>query len=174
MEVIELGSYTDEEKVEIAKRHLLPKQRKEHGLKESQLHVTDGALRAIIADYTRESGVRMLERELGKLCRKTAMKLVSTDVKQINITEKQLKEYLGVPRYQENYRTGKDEIGLVNGLAWTEVGGEILEVEANVVPGTGKLELTGNLGLVMQESAKAALSCLLSRTGELGIDPNFY
>ena len=174
MEVIELGSYTDEEKVEIAKRHLLPKQRKEHGLKKSQLHVTDGALRAIIADYTRESGVRVLERELGKLCRKTAMKLVSTDVKQINITEKQLKEYLGVPRYQENYRTGKDEIGLVNGLAWTEVGGEILEVEANVVPGTGKLELTGNLGLVMQESAKAALSCLRSRTGELGIDPNFY
>ena len=174
MEVIELGSYTDEEKVEIAKRHLLPKQRKEHGLKKNQLHVTDGALRAIIADYTRESGVRVLERELGKLCRKTAMQLVSTDVKQVTITEKQLKEFLGVPRYQESARTGKDEIGVVNGLAWTEVGGEILEVEVNVVPGTGKLELTGNLGLVMQESAKAALSCLRSRAEALGIDPNFY
>ena len=174
MEVIELGSYTDEEKVEIAKRHLLPKQRGEHGLKKSQLHITDGALRAIIADYTRESGVRVLERELGKLCRKTAMQIVSTGVKQVTITEKQLKQYLGVPRYQESVRTGKDEIGVVNGLAWTEVGGEILEVEANVVPGAGKLELTGNLGLVMQESAKAALSCLRSRTEELGIEPNFY
>ena len=174
MEVIELGSYTDEEKVEIAKRHLLPKQRKEHGLKKNQLHVTDGALRAIIADYTRESGVRVLERELGKLCRKTAMQLVSTDVKQVTITEKQLKEFLGVPRYQESARTGKDEIGVVNGLAWTEVGGEILEVEVNVVPGTGKLELTGNLGLVMQESAKAAVSCLRSRTEELGIESDFY
>ena len=174
MEVIELSSYTDEEKLEIAKRHLLPKQMKEHGLKKTQLHITDGALRAVIADYTRESGVRILERELGKICRKTAMRLVSTDVKKITITDKHLGEYLGVPHYRENLRTGKDEIGVVNGLAWTEVGGEILEVEVNVVPGTGKLELTGNLGLVMQESAKAAISCLRSRTEELGIASDFY
>ncbi len=174
MEVIELSSYTDEEKLEIAKRHLLPKQMKEHGLKKTQLHITDGALRAVIADYTRESGVRILERELGKICRKTAMRLVSTDVKKIIITDKLLGEYLGVPHYRENLRTGKDEIGVVNGLAWTEVGGEILEVEVNVVPGTGKLELTGNLGLVMQESAKAAISCLRSRTEELGIASDFY
>ena len=174
MEVIELNSYTDEEKVEIAKRHLLPKQLKEHGLKKSQLHISDTALRRIIADYTRESGVRLLERELGKLCRKAAMQLVSTDVKRFDITEGDLRTLLGVPHYQEVHRFDKDEVGVVNGLAWTEVGGEILEVEVNVVPGTGKLELTGNLGLVMQESARAALSCLRSRTAELGIDPDFY
>jgi len=174
MEVIELSSYTDEEKVEIARRHLLPKQLKEHGLKKNQLRISDGALRRIIADYTRESGVRVLERQLGKLCRKAAMQLVSTDVKQVSITEDDLKGALGVPRYQEPLHTDKDEIGVVNGLAWTEVGGEILEVEANAVPGSGKLELTGNLGLVMQESAKAALSCLRSRTEELGLDPDFY
>lgn len=174
MEVIELSSYTDEEKVEIAKRHLIPKQLKEHGLKKSQLKISDGALRRIIADYTRESGVRVLEREIGKLCRKAAMQLVSSDVKQISITDNELKELLGVPHYQETLHNDKDEIGVVNGLAWTEVGGEILEVEANAVPGSGKLELTGNLGLVMQESAKAAISCLRSRTAELGIDPDFY
>ncbi len=174
MEVIELGSYTDEEKVEIAKRHLLPKQRKEHGLRKSQIHISDGALRAIIADYTRESGVRVLERQLGKLCRKAAMQIVSKDVKQVNITESDLKELLGVPQYREPEREGKDQIGVVNGLAWTEVGGELLEVEANAVTGSGKLELTGNLGLVMQESAKAALSCLRSRTAELGIEEDFY
>ncbi|MBE6990594.1 MAG: endopeptidase La [Ruminococcaceae bacterium] len=174
MEVIELSSYTDEEKVEIARRHLLPKQLKEHGLKRSQLRLTDGALRRTIAAYTRESGVRVLERQLGNLCRKTAMKLVSTDVKHVDITEKDLKDYLGTPPYQESLHMEKDEVGVVNGLAWTAVGGEILEVEANVVPGSGKLELTGNLGLVMQESAKAALSCLRSRAAALGLEPDFY
>ncbi len=174
MEVIELNSYTDEEKLEIARRHLIPKQLKEHGLKKSQVRISDGAVRRVIADYTRESGVRVLERQIGKLCRKSAMQLVTTDVKQITITEKDLRELLGVPHYQETIHTEKDEVGVVNGLAWTEVGGEILEVEANVVPGSGKLELTGNLGLVMQESAKAALSCLRSRAEELGIEKDFY
>lgn len=174
MEVIELTSYTDEEKVQIAKRHLIPKQLKEHGLKKSQLHISDSGLRALIAGYTRESGVRVLERQIGKLCRKTAMSLVSTNVKTINITDKNLKDYLGVVRYTDNVHSKKPEIGVVNGLAWTEVGGEILEVEANVMPGTGKLELTGNLGNVMQESAKAALSCLRSRCADLGIDGEFY
>ncbi len=174
MEVIELSSYTDEEKVEIAKRHLLPKQLKEHGLKKNQLQITDGALRAVIAGYTRESGVRVLERQVGKICRKAAMQLVTGNVKRINITENSLKTVLGVVRYQENIHSTCDEIGVVNGLAWTEVGGEILQVEVNVVAGTGKLELTGNLGTVMQESAKAALSCLRSRAEELGIEQEFY
>ena len=174
MEVIELSSYTDEEKVEIARRHLLPKQLKEHGLKKSQLRLSDSALRTVIAGYTKESGVRVLERQIGKLCRKTAMQLVAGDVKRVDITDKNLKDFLGVIRYQENVHITRDEIGVVNGLAWTEVGGEILQVEVNVMDGTGKLELTGNLGTVMQESAKAALSCLRSRAGELGIEKEFY
>ena len=174
MEVIELTSYTDEEKVEIAKRHLLPKQLKEHGLKKSQLRLSDSALRAVIARYTKESGVRVLERQIGKLCRKAAMLLVTSDIKRVDITDKNLKEFLGVVHYQENVHMTRDEIGVVNGLAWTEVGGEILQVEVNVMDGTGKLELTGNLGTVMQESAKTALSCLRSRAGELGIEKDFY
>ena len=174
MEVIELSSYTDEEKVEIARRHLLPKQLKEHGLKKGQLRLSDSALRTVISGYTKESGVRVLERQIGKLCRKAAMRLVTDDVKRIDITEKNLKDFLGVVRYQENVHITRDEVGVVNGLAWTEVGGEILQVEVNVMDGTGKLELTGNLGTVMQESAKAALSCLRSRAGELGIEKDFY
>ena len=174
MEVIELNSYTDEEKVEIAKRHLLPKQLKEHGLKRAQLRLSDGALRKMISAYTRESGVRVLERQIGRLCRKAAMQLVRDDVKRISITEKNLKDFLGVERYTESVHITKDEIGVVNGLAWTEVGGEILEVEVNVMDGSGKLELTGNLGTVMQESAKTALSCLRSRSQALGIERDFY
>ena len=174
MEVIELSSYTDEEKLEIAKRHLLPKQLREHGLKRTQLHVSDGAIRRTITDYTRESGVRVLERLLGKLCRKSAMQLVTSDVKRVNITEKNLPDYLGTVRYTPSVHITHDEIGIVNGLAWTEVGGEILEVEVNVMEGSGKLELTGNLGTVMQESAKAALSCLRSRTESLHLDRDFY
>ena len=174
MEVIELNSYTDEEKVEIAKRHLLPKQLKEHGLKKSQLRLSDGALRKMIAAYTRESGVRVLERQIGRLCRKAAIQLVQGDVKRVSITDKDLKDFLGVERYTESVHITKDETGVVNGLAWTEVGGEILEVEVNVMDGSGKLELTGNLGTVMQESAKTALSCLRSRSRALGIERDFY
>ena len=174
MEVIELNSYTDEEKVEIAKRHLLPKQLKEHGLKKSQLRLSDGALRKMIAAYTRESGVRVLERQIGRLCRKAAIQLVQGDVKRVSITDKNLKDFLGVERYTESVHITKDETGVVNGLAWTEVGGEILEVEVNVMDGSGKLELTGNLGTVMQESAKTALSCLRSRSQALGIERDFY
>ena len=174
MEVIELGSYTDEEKLQIAKQHLLPKQLKEHGLRRSQLHISDEAMRAIITGYTRESGVRTLERQLGKICRRTAMRLISEDVKRVNLTDKNLEKYLGIQRYEGGVHNKRDEIGVVNGLAWTEVGGEILEVEVNVMDGTGKLELTGNLGTVMQESAKAALSCLRSRTSQLDIAKDFY
>jgi ATP-dependent Lon protease len=174
MEIIELSSYTDEEKLEIAKRHLLIKQLKEHGLKKNQLRITDDALRAVITGYTRESGVRVLERMLAKLCRKTAMQLVLGDVKRVDITVKNLADYLGVVRYTESLHSKKDQIGVVNGLAWTEVGGEILEVEVGVMDGTGKLELTGNLGDVMQESAKAVLTCLRSRCAELGLEKDFY
>lgn len=174
MEVIELGSYTDEEKLQIAKQHLLPKQMKEHGLKKSQLHITDDAIRAIICDYTRESGVRHLERQLAKICRKTDMRLLKNGVKRISITEDDLHDFLGVKPYPTSVHTDKEEIGVVNGLAWTEVGGEILEVEVNVMDGSGKLELTGNLGDVMKESVQAALSCLRSRVVLLGIDPEFH
>ena len=174
MEVIELGSYTDEEKLHIAREHLLPKQMKENGLRRGQLRLDDDALRRIITDYTRESGVRTLERQLGKLCRRAAMRLVQTDVKRIDVTAKELKDFLDTPPYGEDTRSKTDQVGVVNGLAWTEVGGELLEVEAGVMDGSGKLELTGNLGTVMQESVKAAYTCLRSRAVELGIPRDFY
>ena len=139
MEVIELPSYTDEEKLEIAKRHLLPRQMKRHGLSRGQLKVSDGALRRIISGYTKESGVRVLERRLAALCRKTAMKVVSNNVKSVRLTENDLEEYLGVRRYHEDRVAGEPLVGVVNGLAWTSVGGEILEVEVNVVDGSGKV-----------------------------------
>jgi len=174
MEVIELSSYTDEEKLQIAKGHLLPRQLKRHGLRKSQLKLTDGAIRALIAGYTRESGVRVLERQLAALCRKTAIALVEGDVKQIHITEENLEQYLGIRRYQRDELAQEELVGVVNGLAWTSVGGELLEVEVNVVPGTGKVELTGNLGDVMKESAHAALSYIRSQSARLGIEPGFY
>ena len=174
MEVIELPSYTDEEKLEIAKRHLLPRQMKRHGLRRSQLKVSDEALRKVITGYTKESGVRVLERRLAALCRKTAMRVVSDGVKSVSLTENNLEEYLGVRRYHEDRVTGEPLVGVVNGLAWTSVGGEILEVEVNVVDGSGKVELTGNLGDVMKESARAALSYIRSRAAQLGIDGDFY
>lgn len=174
MEVIELTSYTDEEKLQIAKGHLLPKELKRHGLKKTQLRLTDDAIREIITGYTRESGVRLLERELASLCRKAAMRVVSTNVKSISITGDVLEEYLGIRRYQPERLPKSEQVGVVNGLAWTSVGGELLEVEVNVVPGSGKLELTGNLGDVMKESAHAALSCIRSRAQQLGLAPDFY
>lgn len=173
MEIIELTSYTDEEKLQIARRYLLPKQMKEHGLRKSVLRVSDEALRAVITGYTKESGVRSLERMMGKLCRKAAMRLVSGDVKRVNITAESLEEHLGAPRYLPP-AAAREQVGVVNGLAWTEVGGELLEVEVNVMEGAGKLELTGNLGDVMKESAHAAISCIRSRASQLGADPEFY
>ncbi len=174
MEVIELGSYTDEEKLQIAKKHLLPKQLKRHGLTPAQLKLSDNAIREIIASYTRESGVRILERKLAGVCRKAAMKVVSGEVEQIRVTEKDLKEYLGVARYYPERQALEERIGVVNGLAWTSVGGELLEVEVNVIPGTGKVELTGNLGDVMKESAHAALSFIRSQAEKLSLAPDFY
>ena len=174
MELIELPSYTDEEKARIAQQYLLPKERKANGLTASNLRVEENALRALIARYTRESGVRSLERQLAKLCRKAAMQIAAGDVKRISITEKNLTGILGTPRVTQERIPEKDLIGVVNGLAWTEVGGEILPVEVGVMDGSGKLELTGNLGDVMQESCRAALSCLRQRAQELGIAPDFY
>ena len=174
MEVIELPSYTDEEKVHIAQRHLLPKQKEAHGIAKAALRIDEDAIRAMIDGYTRESGVRQLERMLATACRKSAMAFAASDVKRIHITASKLKEYLGTPRYLREKADRRDLIGVVNGLAWTEVGGELLQVEVNVMDGSGKLELTGNLGDVMQESCRAALSCLRSRTSALGIAPDFY
>jgi len=174
MEVIELESYTDEEKLQIAQVHLLPKQRKRHGLTARNLRIRDDAMRDIIAGYTRESGVRQLEREITKICRKTAAAIAEEQIKSRTVTTAELHDLLGVRKYQIETMNAVDEVGLARGLAWTREGGEILTVEVGVLEGSGKLELTGNLGNVMQESAKAALSYIRSRTGKLRIAQDFY
>lgn len=174
MEVIALSSYTDEEKLQIAKRHLLPKQRKKHGLKASQLKADDNAIREIIASYTKESGVRLLERELASLCRRAASGIAEGEYKSLNVRAEKLEALLGPARFKPEHRRLVNQVGLVRGLAYTAAGGEALDVEAAVVEGSGKLELTGNLGEVMKESAKAALTYIRSRSLRLGIDPDFY
>ncbi|MDY3225346.1 MAG: endopeptidase La [Candidatus Faecousia sp.] len=175
MEVIELGSYTDEEKVMIAKNHLISKQLQKHGLKKSQLRITEEALREMISCYTRESGVRNLERLIGEICRKTAMQLLEdTETKKVTVTPGNLESFLGVRKYLPDRLPCTDQVGLVTGLAWTSAGGETLEVEVNVMDGSGKLELTGNLGDVMKESAHAALSYIRANAVKLGIAPDFY
>ena len=175
MEVIQLGSYTDEEKVMIAKDHLIPKQLKKHGLKKSQLRITDDAIREIITCYTRESGVRNLERCFAEICRKTDMELVTNESsKRVSVTGSNVQLYLGTRKYLPDRMPVKDQVGLVTGLAWTAVGGETLEVEVGVMKGSGKLELTGNLGDVMKESAHAALSYIRANAAKLGVDEDFY
>ena len=175
MEVIELGSYTDEEKVMIAKDHLIPKQLNKHGLKKSQLKISDDCIREIIRCYTRESGVRKLERAIAEICRKADMRFISDDtLKKITVTGSNIPEFLGTRKYLPDCLPLNDQIGLVTGLAWTSVGGETLEVEVNVMDGTGKLELTGNLGDVMKESAHAALSYIRANAQNLGINSDFY
>lgn len=174
MEVIELSSYTDEEKLEIAKRHLLPKQRKKHGLRANQLKISDEALRAIISGYTRESGVRLLEREIARVCRKAAAMIAGGECKSLNVKSEKLDAVLGPVKFKRDEQRSQDEVGLVRGLAYTSVGGEVLDVEVSVVDGSGKLELTGNLGDVMKESAHAAVTYIRSRAAVLGIDPDFY
>ena len=174
MEVIELSSYTDEEKLSIAKQYLLPKQRKKHGLKASQLRLGDDAIREMITYYTRESGVRNLERQIAAVCRKTAVLIADGERKSLSLRAGALQPYLGAPKYKPEQRRLSDEVGLVRGLAWTSVGGEVLDVEVAVVDGSGKLELTGNLGKVMQESCQAAMTCIRSRAKKLGIEGDFY
>lgn len=174
MEVIELPSYTAEEKVQIAKRHLLPKQLAKHGLSKTQLVISEEIMHAVVAGYTREAGVRRLEQLLAKLCRKAAKRIADGAAKKLTVTAKNLEELLGPVKYKDDVIARRDEVGVVNGLAWTSVGGEMLQAEVAVVPGTGKIEVTGNLGTVMQESAKAAVTFVRSRAEMLGISPNFY
>lgn len=175
MEIIELGSYTDEEKLMIAKDHLIPKQIAKHGLKKSQLRMTDDGIREIIRCYTRESGVRNLERSIAEICRKVGMRLLSDEApNRIQVSGSNIETFLGVRKYLPDRIPSCDRIGLVTGLAWTSVGGETLEVEVNIMSGSGKLELTGNLGDVMKESAQAALSYIRANTKALGIEDDFY
>jgi ATP-dependent Lon protease len=175
MEVIELSSYTDEEKVMIAKHHLLPKALTKVGLKKGQLQVYDNAWREIIDGYTRESGVRNLQREIGALCRKAALKFATDDsTRRVTVTASRVEEYLGVRKYLKDVMPSENQVGRVTGLAWTAVGGVTLEVEVNVVEGTGKLEMTGSLGDVMKESVHAAMSYIRSRASCYHIPADFY
>jgi len=174
MEVIELTSYTDEEKVHIAREFLIPKELKKHGLKKSNLKISDDMIREIITGYTKESGVRLLEREIATVCRKTDVMINENGIKSFTLKKENIETILGPQKYKPDCVRLKDEIGVVSGLAWTSTGGEILEVEANAVQGSGKVELTGNLGDVMKESAKAAITYIRSRASKLGIDPDFY
>ena len=174
MEIIEVSGYTEEEKLAIADRYLIPKKVKEHGLKEENITITEGAVRDLINYYTRESGVRNLEREIANLCSKTARKMVSGEAESFEITSENLSDYLGKKKYRYDIIKGETEVGVTTGLAWTIVGGDTLFIETTVVPGTGKLVLTGQLGEVMQESAKAGISYIRSIAGELGIKEDFY
>lgn len=174
MEVIELDSYTSEEKLQIARRHLLPKQITAHGLPAKAVTVPDESLWLLIEEYTREAGVRELERRLGDLCRKAAVAAVSEGKKRSVMTPRQVERLLGPPKYRHNDRSHENRVGVVNGMAWTAVGGCLLEVEVAVVNGKGNLELTGSLGDVMKESAHAAFTYLRTHAAEWGIDPLFY
>ena len=173
MEVIDISGYTEEEKVHIAKDHLLKKELKNHCISEKQMKISDGALRMLIREYTREAGVRSLDRVLAKLCRVAARKLVTEEVSSISITVRNLHDYLGKPKFIKEKAAGKNLVGVVNGLAWTEVGGEILQVEVQSLPGSGKIQLTGQLGDVMKESAQAALTYVRSIGKSLGLKAHF-
>ena len=177
MEVIRLSGYTDDEKINIAMRYLIPKQLKNNGLKENELHLPEKTIRDITRYYTREAGVRNLEREIAKICRKVTKELLLNKAKTektISVTPKSLEKYLGVRRYRYGTAEVTNQVGQVTGLAWTEVGGELLTIEAVIVPGKGKLTITGKLGDVMQESIQAAMSVVRARAAKLGIMPDFY
>ena len=174
MEVIELPSYTAEEKFHIGKLHLLPKQIKRHGLKKSQLRLSDAALREVVAGYTKEAGVRQLERQLAKLCRKCAVRVAEDGAFKRSLKPEHLEAWLGPRKYKEDIHNKEPLPGVVNGLAWTAVGGEIMPIEALVLPGTGKLKLTGSLGDVMKESAEAAVSYLRYHVKDLGLPEDFH
>lgn len=174
MEVLYIPGYTELEKLQIANRYLLPKQKSEHGLTPEQLILDEEALMKVIREYTRESGVRNLEQQVAALCRKAAKQIVTNQSESIEIKADDIKEYLGIPKFRYGMAELEDQVGTVTGLAWTEVGGETLTIEVTVVPGTGKLTLTGKLGDVMKESAQAAFSFTRSKAVELGIDPDFH
>lgn len=174
MEVIELQSYTLVEKINIAKKHLIPKQLKNCGLNAKDFKFTPKAVEMIINNYTKEAGVRNLERTIASVMRKSVYKKLTEDIEKITISNKDLEELLGPAKYSDSEKSNKDEVGYVNGLAWTSVGGELLPIEIAVMQGTGKIELTGSLGDVMKESAKTAVTCIRSHADELNIDPMFY
>jgi len=176
MEIIRIAGYTEDEKVEIAKRHLLPKAIKDHALQPKEFEVSEDAIRAVIQTYTREAGVRSLERELMKLARKAVTEIVraKSKKKSVKITPKNLDEYLGVPRFRYGRAEADDQVGVVTGLAWTEVGGELLTIEGVMMPGKGKMTVTGNLRDVMKESISAAASYVRSRAVDFGIEPPFF
>ena len=174
MELIEVSSYTENEKFHIAKEHLIEKQKSKNGIKKEQLTITDSAIKDIIRLYTREAGVRSLERTIGKLCRKAAREIFKDSEAAVKVTKTNLKTYLGNPKYSPEKKNDRAEVGIVRGLAWTSVGGVTLEVEVNVLPGKGELVLTGKLGDVMKESAQAALSYVRSISEGYGIDAEFY
>jgi ATP-dependent Lon protease len=174
MEVITISGYTEEEKVQIAMRYLLDKQMKAHGLQKKNLKISGDTIRSIINYYTREAGVRNLEREIANVCRKAARALVSGNKKSVTITPSNIEKYLGTRRFRYDKANEKDEVGLATGLAWTPVGGDTLAIEVTIMDGSGKLELTGQLGDVMKESAMAAVSFIRSKAELLGIDKEFY
>jgi len=175
MEVIRLSGYTEDEKVSIAQRYLLPKGMKNHGLKDNELAVSESAIRDVIRYYSREAGVRSLEREISKICRKVVKELVKAgEERKVSVSARNLDKYLGVRRYTFGMAEKKNQVGQVNGLAWTEVGGELLTIEAATMPGKGKMTTTGKLGEVMQESVQAALSVVRARSQRLGIQAEFY
>ncbi len=174
MEVIDISGYTNYEKQKIAEQYLIPKQRKENGLNGRQISFDEKSVSDILDFYTREAGVRQLEREIGTVCRRVARQIADKTVKSVKVTSQNLEQYLGKQKYHVDFMKEQDEIGVANGLAWTSVGGVTLTVEVNVMEGNGKIELTGQLGDVMQESAKAAISFLRSQAEQLGIDAEFY
>ncbi len=174
MEVIELSSYTREEKFQIAKRHLIPKQLEKNGLKKTQMKINDDAIYSLIDSYTKEAGVRKLERTIGSLCRKAAKEIVENEIKKVTFRASNLEKYLGAKKYKPDIISDKTEIGSVNGLAWTSVGGVIMPLEVLVLEGKGKIELTGSLGDVMKESARIAISYARSVADKYGINPDFF
>ncbi len=174
MEVISLEGYTEDEKIEIAKRHLIPKQRKAHGVKASEFRIKDSALLELIRIYTREAGVRNLEREIAKLARKTVTRLAKEEIKSLTISMKSLEEFLGLPNFRYGLAQEKDQVGVVTGLAWTAAGGDLLSVEATVMPGKGRMKTTGKLGSVMKESIEAASTYVRSISPEIGFKPTGF
>jgi ATP-dependent Lon protease len=174
MELIEVPSYTEEEKLQILRRHLMPKQIREHGMRENALKMNEPAMKAMIEGYTREAGVRTLERTAAKLCRKAAVQMLDQGKRSMTVTVKALREMLGAPRYLREQPEKDPRVGVVNGLAYTTVGGELLEVECSTMSGKGTLKLTGQLGDVMKESAEAAFSWVRAHSEELGLQKDFY
>lgn len=174
MEIIELSTYTDNEKFEIAKNHLLPKQLKRHGLNKSRVKFKDEAIYEIIDGYTRESGVRTLERQIASVIRKAAKKIAENEVKTVTVSKKNVSEYLGPRRNLNEAASGEELCGVVNGLAYTSVGGDLLKIESSVMPGNGKIKLTGTLGDVMKESAEIAISYIRAHAEDLSVSEDFY